>query len=661
MIIDEKIPQKIQSTQDMIDQIDEDFELPLPSEKKEVYSSLNTAIKETQESEIKYLNTQKEKKENKDLINKTPPMNTQETSSIISSITEIKDSKEINEKENLDCNKEISNINLGKDDDIITTRIEPEKGVDINKIKNKIELKRESMHSVKEFKLYYHNTDLYMIKMAKFDEDKIIFMCYELKLEKDPNFFYYNLYTQEDLVNICKVFLLIQKRDKLFKVFSNIFNNNNVKLSKDVCDKNSIKLNIKLILPDGDETNISLILYRKDRKENEAFYDHYIGYERQQRKEKEKEKKKITESWGEDDTTIYNYEVGINFDTQIDDGSLKRSYMSKYVNKNFKNKTWKKHGMGFDDVSEVNNEDLIKEEEEEKKEEQEDEEIKKRMKWNKNLSQDTLLKLFNKKYKSTLKIEDKEINLFEKGVLTEGITRLSQIQFPNVLKLYLGCNSIYRLDDLPNSTFDQLQILSLHDNNIQDLAPLGRCKFLPFLKELYLYNNKIETLDGLSGAEFKELSILHLFNNNLTDIKAFKTIKFEKISKLLLYNNKIESIDSFAECNFKTLKSLIIYNNKITSVDSFAKCNLENLNEIIINRNKITSIEPLAKCNFSNMGTFLFHNNNITSAEPLEKTQFGNLRIFYIYGNKLAKINKRNQEIMNNIKKKNKRIIALKW
>ena len=523
MILDDNINTKVTSTQDMIDQIDDDFEFPLPNDKKEVLSSQNTAIKETQESEIKYMNNQKEKLVEKEGY-KTRTLNTQDTSTIAISLKDLKEKENIIGQENKDINisEENNKLNLlnqqeNKDDDIITTSIAPEKESEHknkDREKTKIILKRECTHNVKEFKLYYHNVDLYMIKMAKYDEDKILFLCYELKLEKDPNFFYTNLYTREDLINICKVFLLIQKRDKLFKILSNIFNNNNVKLSKDVCDKNSIKLCIKLILPDGDETNIYLILYRKERKGNEAFYDHYIGYERQQRREKEKEKKKISESWGEDDTTIYNYEVGINFDTQIDDGSLKRSYMSKYVTKNFKNKTWKKHGMGFDDVSEVNNEELIKEEEEEKQEEKEDEEIKKRMKWNKNLSQDTLLKLFNKKYKSNIKMEDKEINLFEKGVLTEGITRLSQIQFPNVLKLYLGCNSIYRLDDLPNSTFDQLQILSLHDNCIQDLAPLGRCKFLPFLSELYLYNNKIETLDGLSGAEFKELNILHLFNIN---------------------------------------------------------------------------------------------------------------------------------------------------
>ena len=39
---------------------------------------------------------------------------------------------------------------------------------------------------------------------------------------------------------------------------------------------------------------------------------------------------------------MYNYEVGINFDTQVDDVSLKRSYLSKYGNKKFKNKSWKK-------------------------------------------------------------------------------------------------------------------------------------------------------------------------------------------------------------------------------------------------------------------------------------------------------------------------------
>ena len=335
MILEENM--KVQSTQDMIDQIDDDYMFPNQSQKKEIFSSLNSTIKETQESEVRNLNEIKNKEKmkikeqnfEKDM-DKNFSINTQTTT--VTNIPLNFKNEETEIETRCEEYKEEKSDKEDKELDIITTNIvqnenkeKDNKDKDSSKDKNKEILTRENMHNVKEFKLYYHNVDLYMIKMAKYCEEQIIFLCYELKLEKDPNFFYYNIYTRENLIKLSPVFLLIQKRDKLFKTFSNIFNNNNVKLSKDVCDKNKIKLSVKLTMPDGEETNIFLELRRKDRKGNEAFYDHYISYARQQKREKEREQKKITESWGENDTTIINYEVGINFETQIDDGTLRRA------------------------------------------------------------------------------------------------------------------------------------------------------------------------------------------------------------------------------------------------------------------------------------------------------------------------------------------------
>ena len=109
-------------------------------------------------------------------------------------------------------------------------------------------------------------------------------------------------------------------------------------------------------MPDGDKSVIYLELNRKEKEFNETFYDNFISFEKQL--EREETKQKFLKSWEEE--KLYNYEVGINFDTQVDDGSLKRSYLSKYGNKNFKNKSWKKKGIDPDDIQkeEIENEEI---------------------------------------------------------------------------------------------------------------------------------------------------------------------------------------------------------------------------------------------------------------------------------------------------------------
>ena len=152
---------------------------------------------------------------------------------------------------------------------------------------------------------------------------------------------------------------------------------------------------------------------------------------------------------------MYNYEVGINFDTQVDDGSLKRSYLSKYGSKKFKNKSWKKKGINPDEIEkeEIENEESKENKDEKKKRWKKKSEVfignseeniirekrdkKEKIKWYKNLPNVDLIKQFNHFYRSSIKLEDKEINLFDKALLTEGVLRLSEIKFKNVEKLWL--------------------------------------------------------------------------------------------------------------------------------------------------------------------------------------------------------------------------------
>lgn len=76
---------------------------------------------------------------------------------------------------------------------------------------------------------------------------------------------------------------------------------------------------------------------------------------------------------------------------------------------------------------------------------------------NKNLPTEALLRQFNSMFSCKLKLDDKQIKLFEKNLLTEGLTRLTSIKFKNVVNLWLDYNNIYRIYDLATSSFERLK------------------------------------------------------------------------------------------------------------------------------------------------------------------------------------------------------------
>ena len=81
--------------------------------------------------------------------------------------------------------------------------------------------------------------------------------------------------------------------------------------------------------------------------------------------------------------------------------------------------------------------------------------------WNKNSPSEILIVIFNRLYKIQLRLDDTELNLSKKSLLTDGLMKLCFIKFRGVKKLFLNNNIIYHLNDLPNSSFDRLRVLSL--------------------------------------------------------------------------------------------------------------------------------------------------------------------------------------------------------
>ena len=330
MIIEEKNSTKQHNKQDSIVLFDDDYSGE-KVESKFLNNSLNTiGVKETQEStDIKELNNVfKEEKELKDKINtnnliKKEAKNLNEKNDFnseqlkfikhenhLTEIDNIQRSLEFKEKEkNENENKDLNNTEELK---IIN---ESEIKLISKPIESNINIKDVS--DLKEYKIYCSNSsDLYVVKVGKHLDSNIILICIESKEAVEPNFYYKSIYSLDDLVTRNKIFLLYKKNDKLYKLFIKIFNNKNIKVTKDINEPNHINLIIKLIMPDGENSMIILQLTREEKEKDEAFYDAFVSFEKAL--ERENEKKKYLNSFG--DEKNFTYDVGgINYDHQIVD------------------------------------------------------------------------------------------------------------------------------------------------------------------------------------------------------------------------------------------------------------------------------------------------------------------------------------------------------
>ena len=80
-----------------------------------------------------------------------------------------------------------------------------------------------------------------------------------------------------------------------------------------------------------------------------------------------------------------------------------------------------------------------------------------------------------------------------------------------------------------------------------------------------------------------------------------------------------------------------------------------------MNKNKLTNIEGFARFNFSTLNIFIIHNNQITNIDALGKCKMNELRNFYTYGNRISKTLKKNIAIIEDIKARNRNLVAFKW
>ena len=509
------------------------------------------------------------------------------------------------------------NQNAPNNDVIMENQIEEPKVDKVQNPANEIpsDIKTTDLTDMQEYKLYYNYIDLHMIRVAKYLEKQIILICNEVKNE-EPNFFFQAHFTIDDLIKISNIFENYKEENKLYEFFINCFDNNNVKLSKDVNENNYIKLMIKVVSADGDASNFMLQLFRKERDYNTEFYDTYINVTRQL--EREQAKKRYLNSYEEDK----DYHHAINYNHSVLEEYSKIKVPGQVIDPEKENM----------------------------------ENNKKRRKTPKKVQKSTgdeskdLLNFFNAKYRQNMTVKDKQIDLYDKGLVTDDVNKLCKIKFENVDILYLNNNKIINIDALSYSTFHTLKILRLQNNVIAKLGRLGTCDFLSQLTELYLYNNKLVTLDEFSGVDFSELRILHISNNCLTNVDGLGYCKFKNLTQLLLYDNQITQIDTLGNCDLSKLKVFSIYYNRLTNVNSLAKTDLGSLTEMTLSRNKINTVEAFPKMNLASLKLLVLHNNAVSNIEPLTRCNFFEIKNCLMYCNKISKVSAKNQKAVADMK-----------
>ena len=245
--------------------------------------------------------------------------------------------------------------------------------------------------------------------------------------------------------------------------------------------------------------------------------------------------------------------------------------------------------------------------------------------------------------------------------------------------------NFYNLNILSSVNLINLIRLHLDENNIDDLSPLIRAKFIN-LRHLSLSINKIgnRNIEYLSKFNFKELLTLDLYRNNLTDYNFFREIKnFPKLKQLMSGANTFKDIDNrnnqnfIYDCStikeiglsngvftdksiinlishfkFDSLKLLYLSANNISSLKFIDNLNCPDLREIWLNRNKLKEFELLNK--FKRIMKINLKDNYISKIDNIEKfvNSLKELKEFNLINNKDLEINESNKEIIKNVKKK---------
>ena len=209
---------------------------------------------------------------------------------------------------------------------------------------------------------------------------------------------------------------------------------------------------------------------------------------------------------------------------------------------------------------------------------------------------------------------------------------------------------LLKLNELPSS-YNNLIILDLRNNNISDISPLISINF-PELKILdisinRLSNESIGNINDLSK-NCPKLETLNLFNNNFTEYKLLKTVESFKCLKALNVGNNVLQTDfksiknenlTFDLANIEDLGlSFSVFSKQ--SINLIKNMKLNNLKKLDLSSNKLTSLSFVDLLNNNELEEISLSDNHLKEFDKLKK--FQKLKLINLEGNKISDITKLN-------------------
>lgn len=255
---------------------------------------------------------------------------------------------------------------------------------------------------------------------------------------------------------------------------------------------------------------------------------------------------------------------------------------------------------------------------------------------------------FNKKFKMSLKGNEKEISLQSLGLKDSDFYLFSKISFSNLRDLNVSHNQIKDISPIRSMDTSNLEYLIINDNKIENIEVLESLN-LSSLKELQLQNNNLKSVSPLLNSEMPVLKLLRIDGNKDIDLSLSEVKKvIKKFTKQIIYvvktyedfnkkyevnlseeSNEIDLRGSekgndilkdlyILSTNYNKVKSLDLYNCNIDDISLLSRISFKNLESLDLSSNKIKNIEILPKLKCNKLEQLYLDDNQITYITPLK-------------------------------------------
>ena len=165
-----------------------------------------------------------------------------------------------------------------------------------------------------------------------------------------------------------------------------------------------------------------------------------------------------------------------------------------------------------------------------------------------------------------------------------GITNLAGLEkCVSLASLELAKNKIKDVSQLKDLKL--VQFLTLNDNLIDDITPLGGMKSLQYVE---LSHNKVKTIDALTNCT--NMASIYVSQNLIADLTP--AFKFQRLATLYADDNKIKTIDGINQ--LKYLTSLSLNGNEISDLKPLIGMT-SMYSGLYLERNKIKDLSPLVE------------------------------------------------------------------